>query len=39
MTRVQYIKYGKKDVIEKRVWKQEQREILYLEYRIEKKKL
>jgi len=38
ITRVQCIKYRRKDTIEERVLEQERKKILYLEYRTEKKK-
>ena len=38
ITRVQYIKYRKKDIIEGKMLEQEKREILYPEYRTKKKK-
>jgi len=39
MTRVQYVECKRKDIIGRKVLKQERRKILYSKYRIEKKKL
>ena len=39
MTRVQCIKYRRRDIIEEKVLEQKKREIVYPEYKTEKKKL
>jgi len=38
ITRVQYIKYERKDTIVRKIIEQKKREILYLEYKIGKRK-